>query len=120
MNDISIFGKLFEFRTQAHWLHLQTKSFEEHTALGGFYDELDSLLDKFIEVYFGRYDRLNGDFVNDVKAYGNIDLIFFIKSVYEHTTKLSMITSPNDTDLQNIVADMRELCNHTLYKLSLK
>lgn len=117
MNEI--ITKLFQFRTQAHWLHLQTKSFEEHNALGGFYEGIDSLMDRFIETYFGRYERLNGDFTNEIKAYGNIDVVSFVKEVYEHTNQMTMVTRPMDTDLQNIIADIKELCNHTLYKLSL-
>lgn len=38
--------------------HWQTKSFAEHEAFGKTYDILNDLIDEFIEVYQGKYDRI--------------------------------------------------------------
>jgi len=44
--------------TNAHILHLQTKSFSEHMALEAFYTEIGDLADGFIEAYQGKYGLL--------------------------------------------------------------
>jgi hypothetical protein len=51
-------GMLFQSRDMMHIQHLQTTSFAEHKALNGYYDELLDLTDKFTEVYFGRFKRV--------------------------------------------------------------
>ena len=37
--------------------HWQTKGFARHQAFGGFYDDMDSLIDKFVECAMGKYGR---------------------------------------------------------------
>ena len=39
--------------------HWQTKSYAEHKALGKAYEDLDPLIDQFVEVYFGKYGNIN-------------------------------------------------------------
>lgn len=53
-----IFGKLFQVRDSIHLAHLASKSYSEHVALGGFYDELLDLLDGLIESVQGKYGLL--------------------------------------------------------------
>ena len=40
-------------RTDAHLLHLQTRSYAQHIALQEFYDGLVDLVDRFAETYMG-------------------------------------------------------------------
>jgi hypothetical protein len=37
--------------------HWQTKSYARHVASDAFVSKIDSLIDKFVEVYIGRYER---------------------------------------------------------------
>ena len=39
-------------------LHWQTKSYARHIAYGGIYENLDELIDKFVEIYMGKYGRV--------------------------------------------------------------
>ena len=45
----------FHARTNAHVLHLQTRSYAAHKALNEFYDEIVDLADSFAEAYTGSY-----------------------------------------------------------------
>lgn len=45
--------RCFNARTQAHVLHLSTKSYAEHMALGAFYGEIGDLADGFAEAFQG-------------------------------------------------------------------
>ena len=48
-------GMLFLARDVAHSVHLNTRSYSKHKALGKFYDEIIDLADKFAEAYQGRH-----------------------------------------------------------------
>ena len=50
-----LIAKLFEARDFAHHAHLQTKSYSQHKALGGFYEDVVGLADTFFETYSGKY-----------------------------------------------------------------
>ena len=51
MSDCDKFlGMLFLARDVAHSAHLNTRSYAKHQALGGFYDEIIDLADKFAEM----------------------------------------------------------------------
>ena len=105
---------IIEARDNAHILHWQTSSYEEHKALGDFYETITDLLDKFVETYFGRFGRLNLIGLAQLQAIGSNEIVSnTMESVKNIETQIS------DSDLLNILADMKQLCNHTIYKLSL-
>ena len=105
-------GMLFHSRDAMHIAHLQTTSFAEHKALGGYYDGILDLTDKFSEVYFGRNKRV--DIV--IPESKNLDAIVHLKDMQK------MLDSERDnytSELQNIVDEMLSLVNQTLYLLTL-
>lgn len=115
MNDIQFVQFLFEVRVQAHHLHHITESYAEHKALGKFYEHWDDLLDTFIETYQGKYGR--------VKGMGRIVFDNTNAKIIIEDAKKKLLSPPiteQDIDMQNIIADMIALCNHTLYLLTLK
>lgn len=109
--------KLLEYKTQAHWLHLLTKSYAQHKSLQEFYEKIDELADRFIETYFGKYGR------QEITSTPKTSVLMrpeeLIDQVYAHTFALEKIVDVKDTDLHNIIADIRELCNRTKYLLTL-
>jgi len=60
-----IIGKLFWFHSQAHFLHLQTKSFAEHKALDELYKSLVDMKDEISEQLLGYINRR----LNDLPSY---------------------------------------------------
>lgn len=50
---------LFAARDAAHTLHLATKSFARHVALGDLYESLVEYADELAEMYQGKYGILN-------------------------------------------------------------
>lgn len=103
--------------------HWQTKSYAEHKALGGAYESLDDLLDKFVETYYGKY------FIPENKTLYNIKLESYVSEtnlIKKYTqlrdsviNYLSSITAESD-DLKNIQDDIEGTFNHLLYKLQQK
>lgn len=44
-------ARVFSARNVAHLAHLRTKSYAQHMALGGFYEDVVGQIDKIVEVY---------------------------------------------------------------------
>ena len=105
-------GQLFHSRDAMHIAHLQTTSFAEHKALNGYYDGILDLTDKFIEVYFGRFKRVE-IVIPEAK----------IQSSVEHLKELQQLIDGErnnyPSELQNIMDEMLSLVNKTLYLLTL-
>jgi len=108
---------LFSSRTQAHILHLQTNSFAVHKALNDYYDEIVGLTDSLVEGYQGKYGIVTG--------YSNVDLLesrecadvikyFMALSIFVDRTRTQM---PQDSYIQNVIDEIVDLINSTLYKL---
>ena len=105
--------ELMHVRTNAHMLHLKTRSYAAHMALGSFYDELVDLVDSFAEAYQGRYGLLN---YPDVPFKQESDAIMMLKTVrrYIDDNRIGMVP---DSELQNIIDEIVALIDSTLYKL---
>ena len=105
-------GQLFHSRDAMHIAHLQTTSFAEHKALNGYYDGILDLTDKFIEVYFGRFKRVE-IVIPEAK----------IQSSVEHLKELQQLIDGErnnyPSELQNIMDEMLGLVDKTLYLLTL-
>jgi hypothetical protein len=105
-------GLLFHSRDVMHIAHLQTTSFAEHKALGAYYDGILDLTDKFTEVYFGRFKRVE-IVIPEAK----------IMPAVEHMKEMQSLIDGEranyPSELQNIMDEMVALVNKTLYLLTL-
>ena len=99
--------------TVAHLMHLSTKSFSVHQALNDYYHEFIDLVDEYAEAYMGRYEQIvewPSEFhsADDPKDYLD-KMKQFVEQSRQHL--------PQDTELQNLVDEIADLINATLYKL---
>lgn len=107
---------LLHSSTVAHFLHLNTKSYAEHKALGHFYEDILDATDKWAETYQGHFgliplDKYVDDFKvqRDAKAY----ISGLLKFAQDARKEL-----PDEPDLQNIHDEIVGLIAATLYKLT--
>ena len=113
-DEMSTFlAHLLHSSTAAHFMHWSTNSYAKHKALQKYYEEIIDLADSLAEAYMGRYEQLKKFQVefhsmNDPVNYltGIKD---FVADAREHL--------PDDTELQNIIDEIADLINTTLYKL---
>jgi hypothetical protein len=107
-----LMAKMFEARHVAHVLHLKSKSYSEHKALGSFYDGLLELLDDFVETYQGQYG-LVGDIPLEVDSFPEA------VSYLEDSAKFFAVgrDALKDPHLQNIMDEVMSLTYKTVYKL---
>jgi len=106
---------LLHSSTAAHFLHLSSKSYSEHKALGNYYEDILDVADKYAEAYQGHFGIIPmtayiDDFKvqKDAKAYVS-GLLDFAKSMRDQL--------PDEPDLQNIHDEIVGLIASTLYKL---
>jgi hypothetical protein len=100
--------------TNAHINHWRAKTYAHHIALGEFYSGLEDKLDSFIEAYMGKYGVLE-----NYKSFYALpgpdpvaELELLCNNVYTMREKL-----PQDSELQNLIDEIKDLIDSTLYKL---
>lgn len=113
-----IVSVLFLSREQAHRAHLLTKSYEQHVALGSFYEAAIDLADSFAELYQGTYGRMD-DIPYGTPLTGAIDAV-----LEKHLDKLEDLRTAFgkkicDRPLENVLDEICGLYATTLYKLRL-
>jgi hypothetical protein len=102
--------------TNSHLLHLQTRSYAQHMALGAFYTELEELTDALAEIIQGKYGLLTGYSANyDLPPTDPIAYLEQVSGYIEASRRSSWF--PQDTNIQNEVDTIVSLVDSTLYKL---
>lgn len=123
-NKKSIILFFFGLRQNFYLYHLSTYEYSRHIAVADLIDKLDDLIDKFLEVYFGKYGRPD-NFTNSVVPLipmtdndANLKLTYYI---YELTNTIpNMINLETDSDLLTIRDEMLVLVNNTKYLFQLR
>jgi hypothetical protein len=110
----SFFITLLHAATNTHILHLQSKSFSEHSALGSFYEELVELTDGLIESYQGKHGLVQYP-VEYAKPASTGLLELTSLSAY---VTINRNVIGNDSELQNEIDSIMNLINSTIYKLT--
>lgn len=107
-----LFSKMFAARDKAHKLHLSSKSFSEHMALGKFYEKLVDLVDELIESFQGKYGLVK---LEDAKCiHDNAeDLLDQFGKLVSTSRKIF----EKDDHLGNIIDEITALTYRTLYKI---
>ena len=104
---------LFHSATVTHFMHLQTKSFAQHMALGEYYDAIVELADKWAEAYQGCYDIITNYPKEFHLATDPVKYLTQIKDFVDDIRK----DLPSESQLQNIVDEIADQIDSTLYKL---
>ena len=108
---------LFLSRDVTHKAHLNTDSYAEHMALGGFYEGIIPLADSFAEAWMGREGKRIGDLPDLKNPKGDISKVLRVHlEIIEETRDFV----GKDTTLNNIIDEIVALYLSTLYKLTLK
>ena len=110
----------FNIRDQVKMYHWQTKSFSEHKATDELVGTLDTNIDKFVEVYMGRYGR---PLIKKTLPVKNLTVtgirVFIDRSAKWLTTKLPRMLKKTDSDLLNIRDEILGDLNQVKYLFTL-
>jgi hypothetical protein len=109
------FLTLFHSATNTHLLHLQSRSYSQHQALGAYYDVVVDLIDSLIEAYQGK----NQTIVEYPNTYTppNRDAFAELKNISAYVVANRAVVG-SDTELQNITDEIQALIDSTIYKLT--
>ena len=108
----------FGLRNNLYLYHLTTYKYSRHVASGSLVDKLDDLIDKFLEIYFGKYGRPDQFEDVDLKLCKSSDAESYMGlSTYINflNDEIPLLVKPNDTDLLNIRDEMVGILNNTKY-----
>ena len=102
--------------------HWNTKIYSRHIATDTLFNTLLGLLDTFVEVYIGRYNRLSGDNLHlKLKTYRDTDMKKLLESfTYFLKNDISKMLKESDTDLLNIRDEILAEVHKTLYLFTLQ
>ena len=111
---------LFTFQILNKMYHLTTKSYPRHKASDEFDDNIQKHIDKFAEVYIGKYNvnlnipnlELNSEYLSDVGIYK----LFIESREFLENLEIYVI----DTELLNIRDELLGDINKTIYLFRLK
>jgi DNA-binding ferritin-like protein len=112
---------LFHARQQAHFWHLETKSYAEHKALNEFYDKILELVDQLLETYLGKGKKIDfGKIRMTFNSYSKERMIEYFKKLARYIYRSKKSLGNVDGDLLNIMEEILGLINQTLYMFTLK
>lgn len=123
MNSQDLISLFFGIQNQLQVFHWQTTSFAQHEAFGKIYESFGALIDEFVEVYQGKYDRitLNGSLSVDVVNIGDSEVNGMVDDCIDLlTNEVTAMLDEKDTDLFNLRDEMLALLNKLKYLLTLK
>lgn len=106
---------LMHAATSAHILHLQTRSYAQHMALGSLYEGLPGLVDDVIEAWQGKNGKIVYAYVGGYQPPKDTPLIF-VENLSNYFQNIRSVFGP-DSEIQNMLDEIQALFDSTIYKL---
>ena len=100
--------------TNSHFLHLKSRSYAQHVALGEYYSKIIDLVDAWAEAYQGCY-MIIAEYPNTFHVVKD-DPVEYMEMLSEYVEKIRK-TLPEESQLQQLVDNIAELIDTTAYKL---
>ena len=114
----------FTMKEQIKLYHWQTRSYSRHKATDDVLKALDESIDKFVEVYMGKYKRPRLSAGTNTVKLQNLSesgAVKFVNGCVAYLKKGIMRgIAPNDTDLINIRDEMLGELDQLLFLFSLR
>ena len=104
---------LLHSQTNAHLLHLQSRSYSEHKALEKYYKGIDDLVDDYVEAYQGKYGLIES-YTTDYEL--PTPALQYMIGLSDYVAQARQQLK-QDTELQNITDEIAQLIDSTIYKL---
>ena len=116
MSCADLIGHLFLARDVTHSVHLNTRSYAKHKALGGFYGKVIDLADDLAEAYQGKHGLIGPITLHSAKKTNNV-IEFLEDSLKDVEDMRYKVCDKDETAIQNIIDEIVGLYLSTLYKL---
>lgn len=118
---MKLISSFLTIQNQLRIFHWQTSSYAQHKAFGKAYEDLDGLVDDFLEVYMGKYGIVKANIKYNVSLdnYSDNCIEFIDSSIIFLNSIVEELNIQNDTDLINIRDEMLAVLNKLKYLLNL-
>ena len=121
----SVVMDLLTLKNQVKIFHWQTTSYAEHKALDKLFGKLNDLNDRWVEVYMGKYGRINlpeSKTTIPLHNYSNDIVQKYLSQWNTHMRRVrdTHFGESQDSDLSNIFDELFSEVNNTLYLLRLQ
>lgn len=119
----SIIRVFFHMLLNIKLYHWDTTNYARHKASDDLHANISALIDQFIEVFIGRYERpkYESPFKIQVKQYDDKTIVLALKDyVLFLEEEVPKFLSKTDTELFNIRDEMLSTINQTLYLFTLE
>lgn len=123
MNLNSNVNFLIGLQQQMRICHWQTKGIARHEAFGGFYSDLDGLIDDFVEEAMGKYGRFVLDEETNTIQLANlsdINIKGLVHTTREALTQMTQQLDPTDTNLLNLRDEILGKLNKYAYLFTME
>lgn len=123
MNLSSNVNFLIGLQQQMRICHWQTKGIARHEAFGGFYSDLDGLIDDFVEEAMGKYGRFVLDEETNTIQLANlsdINIKGLVHTTREALTQMTQQLDPTDTNLLNLRDEILGKLNKYAYLFTME
>ena len=112
---------MLSIRSQVKLYHWQTGSFARHKAADDLVTSLDTNIDKFMEVFMGKYGRPHVTHPIKISNFSDSAAKAFIAKQTKYlTVELAHQLKPTDTDLLNIRDEILGDINQIMYLFTLQ
>lgn len=119
-----IVNLMLTLRNQVKIYHWETMKYARHKSTDDLVDKLDDSIDKFVEVYIGKYGRPKLNSRTGTIRLRNFDdtqaTTLLTEAIAWMTDRLPSLLSKNDTDLLNIRDEILADLNQTRYLFTLQ
>lgn len=108
----------FGLRNNLYLYHLSTYKYPRHVAVGSLVDTFDGLIDKFLEIFFGKYGRpdIFPETMIKLCKLSDSDALFELDTYIEFLNNdIPTLVEKKDTDLLNIRDEMVGVLNNNKY-----
>jgi DNA-binding ferritin-like protein len=99
--------------TNTHFFHWSTDSYSKHKALGNYYDGVIDLVDDLAEAYMGCYEQIKTFPSVYHQPKEPVKYMESLKNFVDDARK----DLPQESQIQNIIDEIAQLIDSTLYKL---
>jgi hypothetical protein len=99
-----------------HIMHWQTTSYAQHIALGEFYSAIPDLVDAVVEAYQGKNNVILSNFPIEMESYEDMTPLLYMEYLNQELYESRGLFG-DDTEIQNLVDEIADLIDSTLYKL---
>lgn len=119
-----IIRAMLTLRNQVKIYHWETMQYARHKSTDDLVDKLDDSIDKFVEVYIGKYGRPTltaSTGTIRLRNFKDPEATYLLKEgIAWMTIRLPKLLSKQDTDLLNIRDEIVADLNQTLYLFTFK